>query len=105
MEAIVTFFLAGICAVLSARQFAEKGVLLNNAYLWASKEARETMDKAPYYRQSAIVFCLLSAVFLVIGISAAVGKPKIQLLEIPLLAGTLIYAIVSSVRLEKRSKK
>lgn len=103
--AIVVFVLAGILAFISIRQFEEKGFLFNNAYIWASKEEREKMDRRPHYRQSAIVFCLLSAVFLVIGISVVFQNNKIQLLEIPLLIGALIYAIVSSIKIEKRTKR
>ncbi len=105
VTAIIVFILAGICAFISARQFAEKGFLFNNAYIWASKDERERMDKKPHYRQSAIVFCLLSAVFLVLGISVAFQNEKIQLLEIPLIAGALIYAVVSSIKIEKNAKK
>lgn len=101
---IISFVLAGICAFISVCQFAEKGFLFNNAYIWKSKDERERMDdKKMYYRQSAIVFCLLSVVFLVIGISSIVLK--IQLLEIPLIICTLVYAIVSTVRIEKNRKK
>lgn len=103
--AIIVFVLAGITAFIGVRHFAEKGFLFNNAYIWASKEEREKMDKSPHYRQSAIVFCLLSAVFLVIGISLVLHNNKIQLLEIPLIISALIYAIVSSIRIEKRMKR
>ena len=103
--AIIAFVLAGIIAFLGIRQFAEKGFLFNNAFIWTSKEEREKMDKSPYYRQSAIVFCLFSAVFLVIGISIILQNYKIQLIEIPLLISALIYAIVSSIRIKKRTKR
>ncbi len=107
-EWIVTIFAfvsAGILALLGILHFAEKGFPFNNAYIWASKEEREKMDKSPYYRQSAIIFCLLSAVFLVIGLSFVLQNDKIQLLEIPLLLGTFVYGIVSSVKTEDRIKK
>ena len=100
---IISFVLAGICAFISICQFAEKGFLFNNAYIWKSKDERERMDKKMYYRQSAIVFCLLSAVFLVVGISSAILN--IILLEIPLIICTLVYAIVSSMRIEKHRKQ
>ena len=103
--AIIAFALAGVIALLGIRQFAEKGFLFNNAYIWASKEEREKMDKGPYYRQSAIVFCLLSAIFFVIGISVVLQNNKIQLIEIPLMIGALIYAIVSSIKIEKHTKE
>ncbi|MCQ2452025.1 MAG: DUF3784 domain-containing protein [Oscillospiraceae bacterium] len=103
--AIIAFVLAGVFVLTSACQFAEKGFLFNNAYIWASKEEREKMDKTPHYRQSAIVFALLSAVFLVIGMSLVLQKEIIQFLEIPLVIGALIYAVVSSKRIERRTKK
>ncbi len=103
--AIIFFVLAGILAFLGIRHFAKKGFLFNNAYIWSPKEKHEKMDKSPYYRQSAIVFALLSAVFLVIGISIVLQNDKIQLLEIPLIVGALIYAIVSSIRIEKHTKR
>lgn len=103
--AIITFVFAGILAILSIRHFAQKGFLINNAFIWATEEERKKMDKRPYYRQSAVVFCLLSAVFVVIGFSVVFHNGKIQLIEIPFLTGALVYAIVSSVREEKRTKK
>ena len=93
---IICFAIAGLLAVLSIRSFRERGFLLNNAYIFATREERETMDKKPYYRQSAIVFCLLSLVFLIIGFSIAFQNTKIELLEIPVMIGIIIYAIVSS---------
>ena len=63
------------------------------------------MDKKPYYRQSAIVFCILCAVFLVIGLSLLLHKDKLFLLEIPLIVGVIIYAIVSMVQINKQTKR
>ncbi len=90
---------------ISARQFAEKGFLFNNAYLWAAKDEREKMDKKPHYRQSAIVFCFLGAVFFVSGLSMALQIRKLLLLEIPLMICVVIYAIISSVKIEKQTKQ
>ena len=103
--AIIVFVLAGICGVISAFQFAEKGFLFHNVYLWASEQQRKQMDKKPYYRQSAIVFCLLCAVFLIPGSSVVLQNAKLCLLEIPLMIGVLSYVVVSSIRIEKRTKR
>ena len=105
ITAVVVLILAGGLLVLAIRHFLERGYLLNNAYIYASKKEQETMDKKPYYRQSAIVFCLLSAVFVTIGLSLLLQDDRILLLEIPLVAGTLIYAIVSSLQLSRKSAK
>ena len=60
------------------------------------------MDKKPWYRQSAIVFCLLSAVFAVLGLSIVLQNGKLMLLEIPLFAATVVYALVSTVRIGRK---
>ena len=102
---IIMLIFAGVCMLISILQFAEKGFLFNNAYIWTSKEERERMDKSPYYRQSAVVFSLVGAVFTVIGIAVILQNYKIQLLEIPLIIGAITYAIVSSAKIEKQTKR
>lgn len=57
--AIIFFVIAGVLLFFSIRSFFERGVLLNNAYIYATKEERAAMNKKPYYRQTAVVFCIL----------------------------------------------
>lgn len=45
VEKIISFILAGIFACISLCQFMEKGILLNNAFIFASKEERKNLDK------------------------------------------------------------
>ena len=99
---IIMFVIAGILILLGIRSFSERGFLLNNAYIYASEEEREKMDKKPYYRQTGIVFCLLSLVFIIIGLSVLLQNYKLELLLIPVVAGTIIYAIVSYVLISKK---
>ena len=103
--AIVLFALSGVLILLGIRSFAERGFVLNNAYIYASEEERKMMNKKPYYRQTAIVFFLLSAVFIIIGLSVILQNQMIGLLDIPIVAGAVIYAVVSSLRLDKKEKK
>ena len=103
--AVIVFAVAGVMLLLSVRSFQERGVLLNNAWLYASEKQRKTMNKKPYYRQSAIVFCFLSLVFIVCGLSVVLKNSRIVLLEIPVIAGVVIYAIVSTVQIQKREMK
>ena len=102
---IIAFTLAGILLITGIMHFREKGVLLNNVYLFASREQREIMNKKPYYRQTAIIFCILSAVFIVVGLSLVFRNDSILMIEIPLILSAMIYAIVSSVRINKGGKK
>ena len=103
--AIIVFVLAGGFLVLGIRHFMERGFLLNNAYLYASRETRETMDKKPYYRQSAVVLCLVSGIFAVLGLSLILRNDRILLLEILLVAAVIVYALASAIRIGKRSGK
>ena len=82
----------------------KQNFLFNNAYIYASKEQRETMNKGPYYRQSAIVFSILCVVFVVIGLSVLLQNSKIMLLEIPLFIGVIIYAIISTIKYNNHVK-
>jgi len=98
VTAIFVFSLAGVSGYLSIRHFLERGFLLNNYYIFASKEEREKMDKKPHYRQSAVVFALISLIFLILGLSTVLQNSKLLLLEIPAAAAAIIYAFVSSLR-------
>ncbi len=48
--AIIVFAIAGLLLFISIRHFNERGYLINNAYIYASKEQRKTMDKRRYLR-------------------------------------------------------
>lgn len=65
MGVIVLGIIALACFVISCLQLKEKGVLLNNAYIFASKQERETMDKKPHYKQSGVVFLFPGIIFLI----------------------------------------
>ena len=100
---IFAFIVAGALLIISIRSFMNRGFLFNNAFLYASKEEREKMDKKPYYRQTAIVFLLLSIVFVIIGLSVVFRDSRINLIEIPFIVAAVVYAIVSTIRI--RGKK
>ncbi|MBQ7647165.1 MAG: DUF3784 domain-containing protein [Clostridia bacterium] len=102
--AIAVFLIAGITAALGVMSFMERGPLLNNAFIYSSEEERKKIDKAPYYRQSAIIFCLVSVVFIIIGLSVVLQNPKIALLELPVIAVTAVYAVVSAAKINNKKK-
>jgi hypothetical protein len=81
---------------------------------------RETLPRAPVVKGNRGInaqagglrpitmlfsFCILCAVFLVIGLSLLLHKDKLFLLEIPLIVGVIIYAIVSTVQINKQTKR
>jgi len=92
---------------ISCLQFQEKGYLLNNAYLWASKEERRRMDeepsrKRPHYRQSGFTFLFLALGFLALALYSMTywTWPYIAFWGFMLLAA--IYAVISSIQIERR---
>lgn len=102
--AIVLVAISIICFVFSYLQFNEKGFLLNNAYIYASKQERKNMDKKPHYKQSGIVFLLIGTIFLINAVDIILQTGWLFYLVICIAIITIVYAIVSSVIIEKRKK-
>ncbi len=95
--AIICSIFAVVCIIICILQFKEKGFLFNNAYIWASKQEREEMDKKPYYRQSGIVFAFLSSIFICNAIECILKTDRLCWVVGALIATVIIYAVVSSV--------
>ena len=87
--------------VMSIRSFMEKGFLFNNAYIYASKQEREKMNKKPHYRQSAIVFSLIGFIFLLNALAVLLDANWIFYVVIVVVVIATVYAIVSSVIIDK----
>lgn len=108
MTGIITGIVCSILAIgafiVSFRSFKEKGFLFNNAYLYASKEERATMDKKPHYRQSAVVFLMIGIIFLLNAMSSIWTNSWFSYMAIVVALIAIIYAIVSSVMIERHKK-
>ena len=102
---IILFAISASAFVMSGLSFMERGFLFNNAYIYASKEMREKMDKKPHYRQSAIVFLLIGLIFLLNGFSVIFETKWIFYAVIAVVVIAMVYAIVSSVMIEKNKKR
>ena len=79
----------------------KRDFFFNNAYIYASKEQREKMNKKPYYRQSAIIFLLFGLVFLLNGFSAIFKADWIFFVVIAIIIIALGYTIVSEITRNK----
>lgn len=101
---IILGIVAIICLVLSYLQFQEKGFLFNNAYIYASKQERETMDKKPHYKQSGIVFLMIGIIFLINVVEMILETGWLFYFVIFLTVLTIAYAIISSVVIERNRK-
>lgn len=101
----ILFLIAVLSFVFSIRSFCEKGFLLNNSYLYASKQAREAMNKTPYYRQSAVVFLLVGCIFILNGFALLFHTDWIFYLAFTVVFAAIVYAIVSSAAIERNNKQ
>ena len=81
------------------------GFLLNNAYLYASKQERETMNKKPYYRQTAIVFLLIGVTFLLVSFAILFDAGQITYIAGAVILIIPIYALASGMMIETRKKQ
>ncbi|MBR5767795.1 MAG: DUF3784 domain-containing protein [Clostridia bacterium] len=99
------FAIAAFFGVVSARHFGEKGYLFNNAYIWASKDEREKMDKKPYYRQSAVIFAILCAAFACMGLYMIFRDAWCLACELVCLAAAGVYAVASEISINKKKKQ
>ena len=103
--ACILFLISGGVFVMSILSFMQKGFLLNNAYIYASKEERKKLDKKPHYRQSAIVFLLLGIVFLLLGIMMLTKAYWLLYIAIGVTILTRNYAFVSGIKIESKNDK
>ena len=102
---IIMLIMAGIFALLSFRSFREKGFLFNNAYIYAAEEERKTMNKKPWYRQTAIASGLFSIASILMVLHMIFGNKVFLILQITTIIGAVLYAIISSVIITRRENK
>ena len=105
ITASILFAISIFAIFMSIHSFMEKGFLFNNAYIYASKQEREKMNKKPHYRQSAIVFLLLGLIFLLNSIAVLFQVNWIFHIVVAVAIVTLIYAIVSNITIYKNNKQ
>lgn len=99
--AMILLVVAILCFVFSYLQFCEKGFLFNNAYIYASEKERENMDKKPHYRQSGIVFSMIGIIFLLNAVEMMMETGWLFYLILAIVIIAAVYAIVSSIMIEK----
>ncbi|MBQ0124715.1 MAG: DUF3784 domain-containing protein [Clostridiales bacterium] len=106
MVGIIIFSaLAILCFVISVMHFCGKGFLFNNAYIYASKYERERMNKKPYYIQSGVIFLLIGIVFAINALDAWLMTNWLFYGVVIVVLGALVYAVVSSIIIDKNQYK
>lgn len=98
---IIMLFVMSIFSLIeSVLSFMEKGIPLNNLYIFATKEEREKLDKKQIYRQTAIVFGLIGLMLLVLALLIMFNKTDlITPIVIPFCIVTVVYAVISSINM------
>ncbi|MBE5968693.1 MAG: DUF3784 domain-containing protein [Lachnospiraceae bacterium] len=102
--AIIMFAIAAVWLILSIRSFKQKGFLLNNAYLFATKEERKSIAWKPYYIQSGVAFLGVAVVFVLIALTVIYEIGIFSKIAIVVAVAMVVYAIVSAVVIEKNIK-
>lgn len=102
-------FLLGILMVvsyvLSLLGFLEIGIIIDDHYVFASREKRKTMNKKPYYRQSAIVFLCLGTMFLLYILRILSGVVYFAYLSFAICGIAMIYAIASHYTIRRKASQ
>ena len=104
IELVLCAIFAPAALILGILQLCERGVPLNNAYLFASKEERLKMNKSPHFRQSGIVLVLCGGALTLIALSIVFSVSLLFYLAFGCLGAALIYAIVSEIVIQKKFK-
>lgn len=108
MEDIADIIVCGVFAalffVLGILQIFERGIPLNNEYLFAPAEKRQSMNKKPYFRQSGIAFLGCGAAFAVILCAAVFDIHALYYLFPVLVTATVTYSIISAFIIDKKYK-
>lgn len=99
--AIVGSVVAGIMmlasGIVGVRHLLEKGTLLNSAWLNASPEERETLNKHPYYRQTAVCYLLGCGYSLLMMLFFITGARIWNILACLMMTAVLVYYIASTI--------
>lgn len=98
---IFLVFLVITSLVFSILNFAGINVILDDAYIKASPEEREKMDKKAYRLQSGIIFLLLSIMSLCNLLRAVLHLPWFTYVAYAIAVGGIVYAIISHYALKK----
>jgi len=96
---------AAFTALFGIRQLACKGYCFNNAYIYASKEERETKDFTPYYKQSGRIFLMISGMTVLDGLFILFSQRWFMIAELLMMTVMIVYAVRSSVKIAKENKE
>ena len=96
--AVICGSLALIALVVSICSFKNIGFPLNNAYIFASKQEREQMDKRPLYRQTAVVSVSIAVIYIILILEILLELKWLLIAVGAFSVAAIVYAVKTSVR-------
>ena len=81
-----------------------KGPIFSNTYLWLSKEERKKVDKRSEYKLVTLIFGCLAIIFALLSIYIFTRWAWSYVLMWALIVFVIIFAIVNSVKTERKKK-
>lgn len=94
--------IAVVSLIFSVLGFMGKDMILDDAYIKASKEEREKMDKKAYRLQGSIIFLFLFVITLCNILRAVLHIPSFTYAAIVIAVIGIAYAIISHYKLKKK---
>ena len=101
---IVYSIISIVCLVGAIFQFLQKGVPFTNEYNFESKDIRNRVDKKPFFLQGGVFLLYLALMFIGVLIQEINYLDWLDVLFKISLPIFIIYAIISSIKLEKLKK-
>ena len=86
---------------LSLLGFLGKGMIIDDHYVFSSKEKRQDMNKSAYQLQSAIVFLGVGTMFLLYFFRLLSDIASLYYIAIAIGLATMVYAIISHYVIRK----
>ena len=96
--AIISACIALVTLIISIKSFQEKGFLFNNAFLYASKQEREQMDKRPLYRQTAVISALVAVIYIILILENLLELKWLLIAVGAFSVAAIVYAVITSAR-------
>ena len=102
MGIIGLIVMAVVSLIFSVLGFMGKDIILDDAYIKASKEEREKMDKKAYRLQGSIIFLFLFAITLCNILRAVLHIASFTYAAWVIAAAGIAYAFISHYKLKKK---
>ena len=99
---IFLIFLTVVSLIFSVLAFQGKDIILDDTYIKASKEERNTMNKKAYRIQGAIVFLFIAVISACNALRAITHIPLFTYLAVAFAIIGIVYGIVSHYKIKKK---